>query len=300
MWSSSAAATTASPAPATSPKAGLSVGVFERRSILGGAAVTEEFHPGFRNSTASYTVSLLNPKVIQRPAPGRARPEGARAAHAELPAAARWPRAHRGPGQRAAPRRRSAASRHATRNACPPTTRCSTRPSTLLRSQLLETPPADPRRLRDLWGALQMGRSFRKLDAAVQRDIHELFTRSAGDLLDHWFETDAVKALYGFDAVVGSYASPYTPGQRLRTAAPCIRRSERQDRRLGTCGRRHGSDHAGHGSRGAPAGRHSRNRCARETHRRRARSRHRHRARGWTRDPGQRGRREPRTQTALS
>ena len=46
-------------------KAGLSVGVFERRSILGGAAVTEEFHPGFRNSTASYTVSLLNPKVIK-------------------------------------------------------------------------------------------------------------------------------------------------------------------------------------------------------------------------------------------
>jgi phytoene dehydrogenase-like protein len=82
----------------------------------------------------------------------------------------------------------------------------------LLRSQLLETPPADPRRLRDLWGALQMGLSFRKLDAAVQRDIHELFTRSAGDLLDHWFESDPVKALYGFDAVVGSYASPYTPG----------------------------------------------------------------------------------------
>src|SRR6202008_2577990 len=46
-------------------KSGLKVGVFERRSILGGAAVTEEFHPGFRNSTASYTVSLLNPKVIR-------------------------------------------------------------------------------------------------------------------------------------------------------------------------------------------------------------------------------------------
>ena len=46
-------------------KAGLSVAVFERRSVLGGAAVTEEFHPGFRNSTASYTVSLLNPKVIR-------------------------------------------------------------------------------------------------------------------------------------------------------------------------------------------------------------------------------------------
>ena len=45
-------------------KAGLKVRVLERRGTVGGAAVTEEFHPGFRNSTASYTVSLLNPKVI--------------------------------------------------------------------------------------------------------------------------------------------------------------------------------------------------------------------------------------------
>ena len=44
---------------------GLAVCVLERRGVLGGAAVTEEFHPGFRNSTASYTVSLLNPKVIR-------------------------------------------------------------------------------------------------------------------------------------------------------------------------------------------------------------------------------------------
>src|SRR3982750_359406 len=46
-------------------KAGLKVTVLERRSVVGGAAVTEEFHPGFRNSVASYTVSLLNPKVIK-------------------------------------------------------------------------------------------------------------------------------------------------------------------------------------------------------------------------------------------
>src|ERR1700740_2663971 len=47
--------------------AGLRVKVLERRAVLGGAAVTEEFHPGFRNSVASYTVSLLNPKVIRDP-----------------------------------------------------------------------------------------------------------------------------------------------------------------------------------------------------------------------------------------
>src|ERR1700733_7791696 len=46
-------------------KAGLKVRVLERRDIVGGTAVTEEFHPGFRNSTASYTVSLLNPVIIR-------------------------------------------------------------------------------------------------------------------------------------------------------------------------------------------------------------------------------------------
>ena len=45
--------------------AGLKVTVLERRHFVGGAAVTEEFHPGFRNSVAAYTVSLLNPKVIR-------------------------------------------------------------------------------------------------------------------------------------------------------------------------------------------------------------------------------------------
>lgn len=46
-------------------RAGLRVAVLERRHIVGGVAVTEEFHPGFRNSVASYTVSLLHPKVIE-------------------------------------------------------------------------------------------------------------------------------------------------------------------------------------------------------------------------------------------
>src|SRR5262245_12835082 len=45
--------------------AGLRVRVLERRHVVGGAGVTEEFHPGFRNSVASYTVSLLNPRVIR-------------------------------------------------------------------------------------------------------------------------------------------------------------------------------------------------------------------------------------------
>ena len=45
--------------------AGIGVVVLEKNSIVGGAAITEEFHPGFSNSVASYTVSLLNPKIIR-------------------------------------------------------------------------------------------------------------------------------------------------------------------------------------------------------------------------------------------
>ena len=45
--------------------AGLKVLVLDQRPVAGGAAVTEEFSPGFRNSVTSYAVSLLNPKIIR-------------------------------------------------------------------------------------------------------------------------------------------------------------------------------------------------------------------------------------------
>ena len=68
--------------------AGLKVKLVERRKTVGGAAVTEEFHPGFRNSVAAYTVSLLNPQVIADLKLARARPAHRRAARAEFPARA--------------------------------------------------------------------------------------------------------------------------------------------------------------------------------------------------------------------
>ncbi len=192
-------------------RAGLSVGVFERRGVLGGAAVTEEFHPGFRNSTASYTVSLLNPKVIRDL---RLAEHGLKVLERPMQNFLPLPDGRAlvaGPDSaRTTASVRSFSARDAER--LPAYYQMLDAAVVLLRRQLFETPPADPRRLRDLWSALQIGRRFRKLAAPVQRDIHELFTRSAGDLLDHWFESDAVKALFGFDAVVGNYASPYTPG----------------------------------------------------------------------------------------
>jgi phytoene dehydrogenase-like protein len=44
------------------------------------------------------------------------------------------------------------------------------------------------------------------------RAAFQLLRKSAGDILDTWFESDPIKAVLGFDAVVGNLASPYTPG----------------------------------------------------------------------------------------
>ena len=61
----------------------------------------------------------------------------------------------------------------------------------------------------DAW---KVAKRFRALDLAGQRDVLDLFTKSAGDMLDRWFESAPIKAAFGFDAVVGNFASPYTPG----------------------------------------------------------------------------------------
>ena len=47
---------------------------------------------------------------------------------------------------------------------------------------------------------------------SARRDVLDLFTKSAGDVLDHYFESEPIKACFGFDSVVGNFASPYTPG----------------------------------------------------------------------------------------
>ncbi len=93
--------------------------VLERRDVVGGAAVTEEFHPGFRNSIASYTVSLLQPKVIADMRAARSRLPRDRAADLELPPAGgrRLSQARRRAG--AHPGRIRAVLRPAMRQTCP-------------------------------------------------------------------------------------------------------------------------------------------------------------------------------------
>jgi phytoene dehydrogenase-like protein len=195
--------------------AGLKVTVLERRAQVGGAAVTEEFHPGFRNSVAAYTVSLLNPtiirdlelhahglRIVERPlsnflplpdgrylkvAPGRTKAEIAKFS------------------ARDAERLDAYEARLE-------------RVTNVLRALALDTPPnlatglGLAANLSALVDAAKVGNRLRSVPLEGQRDLLELFTRSAGDMLDQWFESDPIKAILGFDGIVGTYASPYAPG----------------------------------------------------------------------------------------
>jgi phytoene dehydrogenase-like protein len=194
--------------------AGLRVKVVERRKVVGGAAVTEEFHPGFRNSVAAYTVSLLNPKVISDlklgdhglriverraqnflPAPdGSYLLTGEGRTHASVAKLS----AHDA-GQIDAFARELEVI------------------ADVLREFVLRAPPNITQgfslgTISEAFNALGSANILRRLSLEQQRSLLDLFTRSAGEMLDDVFESDLVKALFGFDAIVGNYASPYAAG----------------------------------------------------------------------------------------
>src|SRR5215467_2863773 len=165
--------------------AGLKVKLVERRKVVGGAAVTEEFCPGFRNSVAAYTVSLLNPKVIADlrladhglriverraqnflPAPdGRYLLTGA---GRTLPSVARL-------------------SRHDAETIVDFSRQLETI-ADVLRQLVLRPPPNlvegfGSGAIRETINALGTARALRKLSLEQKRDLLDLFTRSAGDML---------------------------------------------------------------------------------------------------------------------
>lgn len=191
--------------------AGLKVRVLERRGQVGGAAVTEEFFPGFRNSTAAYTVSLLHPKVI---ADLRLAEHGLRML--ERPISNFLPLSDTqhlkiGPTL-AATQAEVGRFSPRDRERLPAYYQMLERVAGVLRDLLLETPPNIGGGLRDVVSALRAGNRMRKLDMPARRDVLDMVGKSAGDLLDGWFESDPIKAAFGFDAIVGNFASPYMPG----------------------------------------------------------------------------------------
>jgi phytoene dehydrogenase-like protein len=192
--------------------AGLRVRVVERRGVVGGAAVTEEFYPGFRNSTAAYTVSLLQPKIIndlQLHAHGLRIVE--RRAQNFLPL----------PDGRYLLTGEGRTAREIGKFSAKDTARYPAyqaelgRVADVLRALMLRAPPnlslsSLPRSMGQLGKLAAIGKRLWQADGL--KTAFDLLRQSAGQMLDGWFESDPIKAVLGFDAVVGNLASPYTLG----------------------------------------------------------------------------------------
>ena len=194
--------------------AGAKVVVLERRHVVGGAAVTEEFHPGFRNSVASYTVSLLQPKVIADLDLHR---HGLKIIERKVSNFLPLPNGDSfmtGPGITQAE-----VARFSVRDAerLPAYEARLEAIADVLRDLAMKAPPNLVERgwreaFTEMLSGIGVGARLTKLDLVGKRDVLDLFTKSAGDWLDHWFESEPLKAVLGFDSIVGNYASPYTPG----------------------------------------------------------------------------------------
>ena len=283
--------------------AGLKVKVVERRKVVGGAAVTEEFHPGFRNSVAAYTVSLLNPKVI---ADLDLADHGLRIVERRaqnfLPAEdGRYLLTGEGRTKQAVAkfsatrcrgdRRLLATSWTASPTCC--AISCCEQPPNLV-AGLASRAFREALRLRSAAAT-----AAQAVDMERQRALLDLFAKSAGDYLDGCFEIRSGQGGVRLRRRRRQLCEPLYAGLGLCAAASLLRRGERQERHLGPCHRRHGRDHAGDGEGGARARRRDRNRGRRARGDRRERPRRRRRAGRRPHHPRQIGRLQRQSEAAL-
>jgi len=191
-------------------RAGLKTLVLERRDVIGGAAVTEEFAPGFRTSTFSYLMSLLHPRVIKDlelrelgltvlPATDLFCPVGTDnyiVLSGDVSRTAReFGRFSRRDGA-------AYAEFDAYLNEA----------AGVVRKLLFDTPVdpsrSDLRSLRDLW---RLAWKYRRIGKNFYRVV-DLLTMSADDYLARWFEHGVTRAVLGYYCSIGTFAGPRTPG----------------------------------------------------------------------------------------
>ena len=193
-------------------RAGLRTLVCESRPVVGGAAVTEEpFGPGYRVTSLSYVVSLLPPSLVRDLSLARhgyhVYPQGPYfAPHTDgrylaLPddPAARHERVATFSDKDAAALDRWDAWLDELAGVLAP---------------LLNTipPRIGSRRPADVLAQLGLMRSMRGVDTRRAVEITRLFTLSIADVLDEFFESDAVKALLSVSGVIGAWAGPRSAG----------------------------------------------------------------------------------------
>ena len=191
-------------------KAGLRTLVLERRGLVGGAAVTEEFAPGFRASRFSYVMSLLHPRVI---GDLELRNHGLEVLPAnDLFCPLGGDRYIVFSDDLAKTQAEFARFSRRDAEVYPEFARHLEEAAALVRGLLFET-PVDPtrRRWKNFRDAAALLWRQRRIGERMYRLI-DLLSQSAYDYLSVWFESDVVKAVLAYYACIGTFAGPRSPG----------------------------------------------------------------------------------------
>jgi phytoene dehydrogenase-like protein len=193
-------------------RAGLKTLVLERRSMVGGAVVTEEFHSGYRISAISYVVSLLQNKVIEdlelkkhgfemikmdgtlsvcgddylflNDDEDNNRKEVERFSSTDYDAMDKFDKMFQSVGG-------------------------------VIRDQMLKEPPTLDVAFSDLFKLGKMGLDVYKLTPELRHRLLQILTSSAYDLIERWFESPMIKSMFGAACFSGNYASLRQPGSAI-------------------------------------------------------------------------------------
>jgi phytoene dehydrogenase-like protein len=192
-------------------RAGKKVLVLERRHIVGGAAVTEEIFPGYKFTEFSYVVSLLRPEIIRDlelpkhglkilPLPSTFTPME----NGDYLASWDDHDLTRRELYRHSPKDAEAYDEYA---------RVMARAAKAIKPIINLIPP-DPSSLhpRDVFNILKVGRYAASLSEKELYTIAKLATQSTADLLEEWFETDALKGTKAASGIIGTFLGPRSPG----------------------------------------------------------------------------------------
>lgn len=190
---------------------GLQVRMLERRDTVGGAAVTKEFHPGFRNSIASYTVGLLDEGIIRDL---KLRDHGLRIV--ARPMANFFPLGEHDSlslyNDDRANSKEIARFSHRDAETLPIFRSMVREVGEVVLRQMHRSPPSALRGVRSWVETALATQDVRRLSMRRRRDLSDLFLVPIAELLEKWFENPHVQASLAFDAIVGNYASLRSPG----------------------------------------------------------------------------------------
>ncbi len=193
-------------------RAGWKVLVLERRPLVGGACVTEEVFPGYRVSTCSYLVSLLQEKVARELELPR---YGYKVFPKDPAYFAPYPDGRHMFMYQDMARTCREIARFSAKDAerYPAYEAYVERIARLVEPLFLHPPPQfPPQRPGDWLAPLRGGRALMALDNTQLADAAKLMTRSVQSILDEWFESDALKVALATDGVIGTNGGPRTPG----------------------------------------------------------------------------------------